>query len=93
MDARARAQPQTAEHLVIGERVRNGGVHPFEEQKESVRAVDFTAAMRGKQITCVTIVLRPEPCCVGIPKPFHQQRAINDVGEEQRVSRHRTLRP
>jgi hypothetical protein len=92
MNAGARKHPEIAQHLVIGERIRDSGAYMLEQQKEAVRTINFAAVVRDKEITSSTIVSSPDFRGADVPQPLYQLRAVDDVGEEQRARSRRVVR-
>ena len=92
MDTCACTHPEIAQHFVIGERICDSGAYMLEQQEEAVRTINLAAAVRGQKITSSTIVSSPKLRGAVVPQPLYQLRAIDDVGEEQRLRSRRDMR-
>ena len=62
-------------------------VDRVEQQQEAIRLVDLAAAVDREQRSRAPIVFRPQRGHRGVPELLQQLRAVDDVREEQGVSR------
>ena len=88
MQADARHKPEPAQCRVVGEGEVCCILNRIEQQEEPVGSVDLAPVVLPQQRPRATVVPDPDASGLHIAKALDQQRAVDDVSEEEHVSGH-----
>jgi hypothetical protein len=83
VDARACGKPEGKECGVVGDRERDGALDLFEQQEESVAAIDLASSELLEELARDRVVLGPQRSGARLAEHRHEPRAVHDVGDNE----------